>query len=135
MSRTRTIHGITDLAPGDHLCWVYDTEEDHQTVITPFLRQGLERGEKVLYIVNAHPAESLFAYLREDGLEVEPYLARGQLRILTATDTYLAQGVFDRDAMIALLRSETARALAEGRGTRQGKGGAAQWLRNRERAS
>ena len=65
MSRTRTIHGITDLAPGDHLCWVYDTEEEHRAVITPFLRQGLERGEKVLYIVDAHPAETVLAYLRK----------------------------------------------------------------------
>jgi len=111
MSSARTIHDITDLAPGDHLCWLHETEEEHQTVITPFLRQGLERGEKVLYIVNAHPAETVLAYLRGDGLEVEPYLAREQLRFLTSADTYLMQGVFDRDAMVALLRSETARAL------------------------
>ena len=111
MSRARTSHGITDLAPGDHLCWLYETEEEHRAVITPFLRQGLERGEKVLYIVDAHPAETVLAYLREDGLEVEPYLARGQLCILTSADTYLREGVFDRDAMVARLRSETARAL------------------------
>ena len=111
MSSARTSHDITDLAPGDHLCWLYDTEEEHRAVITPFLRQGLERGEKVLYIVDAHPAETVLAYLRGDGLEVEPYLAREQLRFLTATDTYLTQGVFDPDAMVALLRSETARAL------------------------
>jgi len=114
MSGTRIIHDITDLTPGDHLGWFYDTEEDHRAVITPFLCQGLERGEKVLYIVDARPPESVLAYLREDGLVVEPYLARGQLCILTSADTYLGQGVFDPDAMIALLRSETARALAGG---------------------
>ena len=80
MSSTRTIHDITDLAPGDHLCWFYDTEEDHRAVITPFLRQGLERGEKVLYIVDARTAEAVPAYLRENGLEVEPYLARAAAR-------------------------------------------------------
>ena len=31
--------------------------------------------------------------------------------IASSTDTYLTQGVFDPDAMVALLRSETARAL------------------------
>jgi KaiC/GvpD/RAD55 family RecA-like ATPase len=112
MTSPRTLRDITDLAPGDHLCCLYETEEEHRAVLTPFLRQGLERGEKVLYIVDAHQTESLFAYLREDGLEVEPYLARGQLCILTSADTYLGQGVFDPDAMVALLRSETARALA-----------------------
>jgi len=111
---TSSLRNITTLSPGDHLCWLYETEEEHRAVITPFLRQGLERGEKVLYIVDAHPAESVLAYLREDGLEVKPYLARGQLHILTSADTHLAQGAFDPDAMVALLRSETARALEEG---------------------
>ena len=114
MSRARTSHGITDLAPGDHLCWFYDTEEEHRAVITPFLRQGLERGEKVLYSVDARTAEAVLAYSRADGLEVEPYLARGQLCILTRDDAYMRQGVFDPDGMVALLRAETARASAEG---------------------
>ena len=114
MSPTFALRGIPNLAPGDHLCCLYETEEEHRAVLTPFLRRGLERGEKVLYFVDARTAEAVLTYLREDGLEVEPYLARGQLCILTRDDAYMRQGVFDPDGMIALVRSETARALAEG---------------------
>ena len=114
MSPPYALRGIPDLVPGDHLCCLYETEEEHRAVLTPFLRQGLERGEKVLYIVDARTAEAVLAYLRENGLEVEPYLARGQLSILTRDDAYMRQGVFDPDGMIALVRTETARALAEG---------------------
>ena len=83
-------------------------------MLTPFLRQGLERGEKVVYIADAYTAETILDYLRDDRLDVEPYLARGQLVILTRDESYLREGVFDPDGMIALLRAETDQTLAEG---------------------
>jgi PAS domain S-box-containing protein len=83
-------------------------------VLIPFLRQGLERAEKVIYIADARSMETILGSLQSDGLDVEPYLARGQLAILTSEDTYLREGVFDPVSMIALLRSETEQALAEG---------------------
>jgi PAS domain S-box-containing protein len=105
---------LAGLKPGDHLCCLYETEQEHQAVLTPFLRQGLERGEKVLYIVDAHAAEAVLGYLRADGLDVEPYLACGQLAILTSDETYTREGVFDPGEMIALLKAETEATLAEG---------------------
>jgi HD-GYP domain-containing protein (c-di-GMP phosphodiesterase class II) len=123
---------IADLEPGDHLCCLYETEEEHRAVLTPFLRQGLERGEKVLYIADAHTPETILGYLRDpsassgqapstvlrhssgQGLNVEPHLARGQLVILTCDDAYLREGIFGPEGMIALLRADTERALAEG---------------------
>lgn len=105
---------IRDLKPADHLCCLYETEEEHRALLAPYLRQGLELGEKVLYIVDAHTAETVLKYLRDDGVKVEPYLAMKQLSILTASDAYMRDGIFDPDRMIDLLRSETERALAEG---------------------
>ena len=111
---THTLRTIADLRPGDHLCCLYETEEEHQAVLTSFLRQGLERGEKVIYIVDARTAETVLGYLRDDGLAPEPHLVSGQLTILTSDDTYLREGAFDPDGMIAHLRSGTEQALAEG---------------------
>jgi len=113
-SQAHGLRTLADLEPGDHICCLYETEEEHRAVLTPFLRQGLERAEKVLYIVDAHTAEAVLRYLRDDGLDVEPYLARGQLTIVTSQDAYMQQGVFDPDEMIAFLRAETERALVEG---------------------
>lgn len=105
---------IAGLEPGDHLCCLYEKEEEHRALMTPLLRRGLERGHKVLYIADVHTAEVVLGYLRDDGLAVEPYLASGQLAILTAAETYLRDGFFDPERMIALLQAETERALAEG---------------------
>jgi len=114
MTSTHILRMIRDLKPADHLCCLYETEEEHRALLAPYLRQGLELGEKVLYIVDAHTAETVLKYLRDDGVKVEPYLAMKQLSILTASDAYMRDGIFDPDRMIDLLRSETERALAEG---------------------
>ena len=114
MPDTRPLRTISDLRPGDHACCFYETAEKQRAVLTPFLRQGLERGEKVIYILDVSTVEAIVAYLRRDGLDVEPYLARGQMVFLTRDETYMQAGVFDPDTMIALLQAETDRALAEG---------------------
>ena len=105
---------IKDLKPGDHLCCLYRTEEEHMSLFTPFLRQGLEQHEKVVYIVDTHTAKAVLDYLRNDGVEVDTYLKSGQLSILTVHETYMRAGIFDPDRMITLLKTETERALAEG---------------------
>ena len=114
MTSSHSLHTLADLRPGHHLCCLYETEEEHRGLLTPFLRSGLERGEKVVYIVDAHTADTVLGYLRDDGVDPEPYVASGQLSILAAEGVYTRDGPFDPDAMIALLRSETERALAQG---------------------
>lgn len=114
METERQILTIAELQHGDHLCFIYETEEEHRAVITPFLRRGLEGGEKVLYIVDSRTAGAILDYLRRDGVKVDEFLARGQLSLLSSNDAYLKGGVFDPEAMIATLRAETARAVSEG---------------------
>jgi Nif-specific regulatory protein len=105
---------LEELEPGDHLCCIYETEEEHRALVTPFLRHGLEQGQKAIYIVDAHTADTVLGYLRNDGFNVEPFLKKGQLVIIGVKDAYMKEGVFDPDGMIDLLRSETELALSEG---------------------
>jgi two-component system cell cycle sensor histidine kinase/response regulator CckA len=105
---------VKDMKPGDHLCCIYETEKEHRALLTPFMRQGLERGEKIFYIVDGHTEEEVLNYLRDDGVVVEPYLESGQLVTRVVNETYMREGSFDPHAMIALLRDETERALYEG---------------------
>jgi two-component system nitrate/nitrite sensor histidine kinase NarX len=120
---SRFPHTLADLKPGNHLCCLYETEEEYRAVLTRFLRQGLEQGEKALCIVESapeqskadtHSAETILSYLRDDGLDVDAYLARRQLVFRTHDATYMRKGVFDPASVIALLRAETEQALREG---------------------
>ena len=107
-------HRLHNLQHGDHLCCIYETEDEHRALLTPFMLQGLERREKVIYIVDAQTGEQVGNYLRDDGVEVKPYLDSGQLTILEADKTYIKKGGFDPEEMITRLRGETECALAEG---------------------
>lgn len=103
------------LAAGDHVCSIYETEEEHREVTRAFLRRALCLGERVLYITDAHtPAEivaSLDGLLREP---VETYLNRNQLIFLPAEAYLQPDGRFDPAAVIARLDEEAQRALADG---------------------
>ncbi len=102
------------LGSGDHLCSIYRTEEENRALLTPFLREGLERGEKVVFILYTHSADEMMNYLGAENLAIESYLNKGQFNIFSAKEAYLRGGAFEPDAIITLLREETDRALHEG---------------------
>lgn len=102
------------LKPGEHLCCLYETEEQHRAVLSSFLSQGLELGEKVIYILDERTPEEILGYLKDTGLGVEPFLEQGQVRVLTCEEAYIRNGTFDPDSMIALLERETKQSLDEG---------------------
>ncbi len=105
---------IAALNPGNHLCLIYGSEREHREALTPFLRQGLERGEKVVCILNLHSPEAILDYLKQDGLDPLPYLASGQLALLSSNEAYTHELPFDPDRMIGFLKVQTEQALEEG---------------------
>lgn len=111
---TTILPSIARMHAGDHYCGIYRTDEDHRALVIDFVRGGVARGEKMLYIVNLQTAAQLKATLAAAQVGADALIDRGQLVILTAKDAYLKEGQFDPDKMIALLRHETDQALAEG---------------------
>jgi PAS domain S-box-containing protein len=110
----QAVAAIAGLQPGDHLCCMYMTEKEHRAILAPFIRTGLERGDKVLYIVDVPTAEKLFASLEEEGLNTSAYLSSGQLFVAESRKTYIRQGHFDPDSMLELLSRKTDKALKQG---------------------
>lgn len=105
---------IADVRPGHHLCSLVETDDEQRAVLTPFLRQGLDRGEKVVYVADAHETAKGLAWLKDDGLDAEPHRSRGQLAVVGRDQTTLRDGLFDPVAMIGLVRSEVEAATAAG---------------------
>jgi formate hydrogenlyase transcriptional activator len=85
-------HRIEALKAGDHLCCIYETDEEHRILLTTFMKHGLQLGEKIIYVVDVRTAEDIL-------------------------ESYMSGGIFDPDGMIALLKKETERALEEGYAT------------------
>lgn len=102
------------LKPHDHLCLIYESEDEWAQTIVPFILTGLEHGEKCLYIVDANTAKQIKTILLDAGLDVAAAERKGQFVVIHERDTYTKEGFFDPDLMIKLLISETEKALSEG---------------------
>ncbi len=102
------------LRPGAHVGALFESESEHRALLAPFMRHGLERYEKLLYLTDAHRAEQILAYLSEDGVHVDPYVQSGQIQIVKAGAFCLRSGAADPTGLIALLEAETRHAGAQG---------------------
>ncbi|HEY1813227.1 MAG TPA: MEDS domain-containing protein [Kofleriaceae bacterium] len=102
------------LQPGDHYCGIFRSDEDQRTFVVDFVREGIARHEKMLYLVNLQSPEQLRGTLTAAGIAVDALIERHQLVILTAKEAYLKDGSFEPDRMIELLKDETDKALADG---------------------
>ncbi len=105
---------IVDMEPGQHECFIYESELEHQLVLTSFIGYGLELGQKVIYVADSHSARTIANYLWDDGIKVEEFLSSGQFLLLTSDAAYLTGGVFDPERMIFSLGVQTEKAVAEG---------------------
>src|SRR5258706_7728406 len=91
------------LAQHQHLCLIYDTREQQLGAALPFLRSGLERGERCLYIADDNRGADVLDALRRGGTDVDRHIGSGALVIAGKQETYLKQGRFDPHAWIQFL--------------------------------
>ncbi len=105
---------ISRLGPHDHLCLIYETREEQFAAVVPFMRLGLARGERCLYIVDDNTAQAVLDALRAGAIDVEAAITSGALTIATKQDAYLKQGYFDPDWMIQFLAQAADDARAAG---------------------
>lgn len=114
MTHAHPPRSIADLRPGDHLCCLYETEEECWPALTTFLRQGLERNEQILYITDTRPADAILECLQDNGLDAAAYLDGGQMIIISGDDVYLQGDAFDPERLIDLMKTRIEQALADG---------------------
>src|SRR5262245_14215461 len=97
-----------------HVCALFDGPDEEYRVLLPFVKEGLERGEKAIHIVDPDACHEHRARLSSAGIDVKRAEARGQLEVLDWRDTYLRTRPFDRRTMAGLVEGMLNRARAEG---------------------
>jgi chemotaxis family two-component system sensor kinase Cph1 len=108
------VGAIENIHVHDHLCLIYETREEQFSAVIPYLRIGLERGEKCLYVVDDTTADMVIDGMKAAGMDVETALESGQLIIVSKQDAYLKQGFFDPDWMIDFLKQAADEAKVAG---------------------
>jgi len=97
-----------------HICAFFHSPEEEYRVLLPFIREGIERGEKAFHIVDPRLIDDHLARLREAGIDADGARSRGQLLVKRWQDAYLRDGHFDQDRMLALIEEVLSAGPAEG---------------------
>ncbi len=121
-SKKNQIEAIEQLNVHDHICSIYETREEQFSVIIPFIKIGLDRGEKCVYIVEENTAQEVLNAMEKEGIDTDSSIKSGSLRIFNKQDTYLKQGYFDPDLMIQFLKEAVDSAKEEGYKALRGTG-------------
>jgi hypothetical protein len=86
-----------------HICAFFHTPDEEYRVLLPFIKEGIERGQKAFHIVDPKQREDHLARLRSAGIDTEATEKSGQLEVKRWEEAYLREGHFDQDAMLALI--------------------------------
>jgi len=111
---TPLIAALERLGPHDHLCSIYESPQDHYAVAIPFIRIGLDRGEKCIYIADDGTLGDVRQAMESEGIDVERATAIKALVLATKEQAYLEHGSFDPDWMFTFWREATQLAMSEG---------------------
>jgi anti-anti-sigma regulatory factor len=99
-------------AHADHVCWVYEDDEDFVDIARRYLEEGLARGERLLYVGEPHPAD--LATAGGPLADVDGLIARGALQVLDLRAGYQSSGAFTPAEQLAFYAAATAEARAAG---------------------
>jgi MerR family transcriptional regulator, light-induced transcriptional regulator len=96
------------------VCAFFDSRDEEYQMLLPFLKDGLEGGEKEIHVVDPALRGDHLARLDAAGIDVAMAQRRRQLEVLDWDDAYLRGGSFDGRATTLLLADMLTRARAEG---------------------
>jgi signal transduction histidine kinase len=105
---------LAGLRASGHLCFPYESEDERRRVLIAFVREGLARHERCVYIGLPDDQSAFVAALGDAGVPALRALERGELVLATQAETYLRSGAFDPDDALALMTELTDRAQADG---------------------
>ena len=105
MESTRHSQQLTGTTIGQHrhICAFFNSIDEEHRALRSFIKDGFDRDERALHIVDPELREEHLRRLGEAGIDVEEAMGSGQLDVRLWQDAYLREGRFDQDAMLALI--------------------------------
>jgi hypothetical protein len=87
-----------------HVCAFFHHPDEEYRVLLPFIKEGFERGEKAFHIVDPKLRAAHRLRLASAGIDVEAAETSGQFELRNWADSYLREGHFNQDRMLALIQ-------------------------------
>ena len=97
-----------------HVCAFFHSREEEYRVLLPFIKDGFDRGEKAFQIVDHNLHEEHLTRLTSAGIDVVSAEDSGQFELVDWEETYLKDGHFDSERLLALVQDVLETGMKEG---------------------
>ena len=91
----------SELGHTRHVCAFFQSDDEEYRVMLPFIKDGLECGDRVVHVVNPNQRHDHLQRLAAIGIDSAAAEQSGQLEVRINTEAYLRDGRFDKDRMLA----------------------------------
>ncbi len=99
-----------------HVCAFFDNQDQEDKVIIPFLKEGIDSGERAFWISSTEMRTPLLQKLRHAGTEVAMAEKRDQLKVDQWGKRIVRNKRFDQDAMLERIEGVLAQGKEKGFG-------------------
>ena len=113
---------MEQLRPGDHAALFYRTRNEQLDAVIPYIRTGLQRNERCLYVAGDTSPGFVVDALEGGGIDVAGAQRAGRLTVASPNNTYLLYGVFEPQKMVDGLKREVQSSLECGCSALRGTG-------------
>jgi signal transduction histidine kinase len=110
----RLLDVLVQVGLHDHICLIYESQEEQLAMPVPSIRMGLERGEKCIFVAPEKTASDVNEALHAIGIDVDDAVKSGRLAVASQEDTYLRNSHFEPDRMIRFWADALEPAIASG---------------------
>lgn len=109
------LESLAHIGFGDHLCLIYETKEEQFAAAIPFIRAGLLKNERCVYIADDNTIDAVLHAMQSEDLDLFTTSQKnGQLLLITKTESYLKEGYFHPEKMIGFLKKSAEDAVTSG---------------------
>jgi hypothetical protein len=105
MQRNRVVHlAGAPLTCSCHACAFFYSRDEEERVLLPFLKEGLEAGDRFFHVVPQDYQPARRRSLVDSGVDLAAAEHAGQVELRPWEEAYLRGGRFDQDAMLDLIQ-------------------------------
>jgi hypothetical protein len=108
----KPIFDVNELQPSDHVCLLHRSPAEQKDSLIPFIKQGVVRHERCLYIADEVLDPELKTVLADGGLDLLRLRQEGSLQVLNRYETFLRYARFEPVLMLELLEQTLKGTLA-----------------------
>jgi hypothetical protein len=105
---------VSEYNHGDHVCFLYRSEDALHPMLARFVNEGLKKGEQCVCVETTRVQERLCGDLRSLGIDFEKEIAKGSLVFLSEEEVYFRSGEFDPQGLVKQLSESINRSQEAG---------------------